>query len=134
MADLLPAKGLLELLAVLAGLRDIDWQWHVIGDGFIDPDYTRRFDDAATRFGLEPRIRRYGALDQAAIAQVMERMDLFVFSSRFEAYGMALAEAAAKGLPAVTTDVGAAARLYRHGATALLARRGHTALLRPSSA
>ena len=120
-ANLLPGKGLLELLGVLAGLRDIAWQWHLIGDRAMDVEYTRRFDAAAKRLRLEPRICQYGALDQAAIAQVMERMDLFVFPSRFEAYGMALAEAAAKGLPAVTTDVGAAARVYRHGITGLLA-------------
>jgi glycosyltransferase involved in cell wall biosynthesis len=34
---------------------------------------------------------------------------------------MALAEAAARCLPAVTTDVGAAARLYRHDVTGLVA-------------
>ncbi|MDB5921140.1 MAG: putative glycosyltransferase [Betaproteobacteria bacterium] len=120
-ANLLPGKALLELLVILAGLRDIDWRWHVIGDRAMDPEYTRGFDAAAKRLRLESRIRQYGALDQAAIAQVMDSMDLFVFPSRFEAYGMALAEAAAQGLPAVTTDVGAAARVYRHGTTALLA-------------
>jgi hypothetical protein len=120
-ANLLPGKGLLELLDMLAGLRDIDWQWHVIGDRVMDPEYTRRFDAAAKRLRLERRIRQHGVLDHAAIAQVMDGMDLFVFPSRFEAYGMALAEAAAKGLPAVTTEVGAAARVYRHGTTALLA-------------
>lgn len=120
-ANLLPGKGMVELLVVLGGLRDIAWRWHVIGDRAMDPEYTRRFDAAAKRLRLEPRIRQYGALDQAAIAQVMDSMDLFVFPSRFEAYGMALAEAAAKGLPAVTTEVGAAARIYRHGTTGLLA-------------
>jgi glycosyltransferase involved in cell wall biosynthesis len=119
-ANLLPGKGMLELLVVLAGLRDIAWHWHVIGDRAMDAEYTRRVDAEAKRLGLQPRIRQYGALDQPAIAQVMDSMDLFVFPSRFEAYGMALAEAAAKGLPAVTTDVGAAARIYHHGTTALL--------------
>jgi glycosyltransferase involved in cell wall biosynthesis len=51
-------------------------------------------------------------------------MDLFVYPSLFEAYGMALAEAAAAGVPAVTTDVGAAARIYHHGSTGFVIPAG----------
>ena len=51
----------------------------------------------------------------------MSDMDMFVFGSRFEAYGMALAEAAAMCLPAVTTNVGAAAQVYEHGKGGLVA-------------
>jgi glycosyltransferase involved in cell wall biosynthesis len=55
-----------------------------------------------------------------AIAALMRDMDAFAFASRFEAYGMALAEAAAAGLPAVSANVGAASRIYDHGSTGLL--------------
>jgi glycosyltransferase involved in cell wall biosynthesis len=119
-ANLIPAKGVLELLNVLAELRGLPWRWHLIGNADINPHYTRRFDDTARALGLAARIRRHGMLDQVAIAELMDRADLFVFSSRFEAYGMALAEAAARALPAVTTAVGAAERIYQHGLTGLL--------------
>jgi glycosyltransferase involved in cell wall biosynthesis len=123
-AHLLPAKGLLELLAPLAALRPIPWRWHLVGDADRDPQYTRRFRDTVARLGLEPRIRHHGVLDQSAIAALMDTVDMFVFPSRFEAYGMALAEAAARALPAVSTRVGAADGLYRHGMTGLLAPTG----------
>jgi glycosyltransferase involved in cell wall biosynthesis len=116
-ANFLPAKGLVELLIALSRVSHIDWRWHVVGDFIRDAVYTARFDDVARQFGLATRIVRHGTLDQQAIAHLMDDMDLFVFASRFEAYGMALAEAAAKCLPAVTTYVGAAASLYTHGRT-----------------
>jgi glycosyltransferase involved in cell wall biosynthesis len=119
-ANFVPAKGLVELLSALSRITRIEWRWHVIGDFIRDAVYTSRFDDAARQFGLAGRIVRHGTLDQQAIACLMDEMDLFVFASRFEAYGMALAEAAARRLPAVTTDVGAAASLYRHGSTGLV--------------
>jgi glycosyltransferase involved in cell wall biosynthesis len=120
-ANVLPAKGLVELLATLSRVSHIDWRWHVVGDMSRDAVYTARFDAAARQLGLAERIVRHGTLDQRAIVCLMDDMDLFVYASRFEAYGMALAEAAARRLPAVTTDVGAAASLYAHGSTGLLA-------------
>jgi glycosyltransferase involved in cell wall biosynthesis len=125
-ANFLPAKGLLETLFALSRVPHIDWLWHAIGDCTCDPVYTSRFDAAARQLGLDTRIVRHGALDQSAVAGVMKDMDLFVFASRFEAYGMALAEAAAMCLPAVTTDVGAAADLYEHDKAGLVAAADDT--------
>jgi glycosyltransferase involved in cell wall biosynthesis len=120
-ANFVAAKGLLELLLALSRVSHVEWRWHVIGDFTRDAVYTSRFDDAARRLGLTARIVRHGTLDPQAIARLMDDMDVFVFASRFEAYGMALAEAAARCLPAVTTDVGAATSLYSHGTTGLIA-------------
>ncbi len=120
-ANLLPGKGMLELLAALARVAHVAWRWHVIGDRACDRVYTRRFDSTAQHLGLAARIVHHGVLDHASIARLMEGMDLFVLASRYEAYGMALAEAAAHCLPAVTTGVGAAAVLYEHGGTGLIA-------------
>jgi glycosyltransferase involved in cell wall biosynthesis len=120
-ANVLPAKGFVELLFALSRVSHVDWHWHVVGDAACDAVYRSRFDAAARQLGLAERIVLHGTLDQGAIATLMDDMDLFVYASRFEAYGMALAEAAARRLPAVTTDVGAAASLYAHGRTALLA-------------
>jgi glycosyltransferase involved in cell wall biosynthesis len=127
-ANMLPEKGLVDLLGVLAGLQDLQWCWHVVGEETVDAAYTRRFADMTRHFGLDARIRRYGQLDQNAVAQLMQRMDVFVFPSLFEAYGMALAEAAAVGLPAVTTDVGAASNIYRHESTGFVIPSGETGL------
>jgi len=120
-ANFWPGKGMLEVLAALAQLERIPWRWHVVGDRTCDAVYTRRFDAEARRLGVQNRIVHHGSLDHGAIVDLMDEVDLFVSGSRYEAYGMALAEAAARCLPAVSTDVGAAADLYRHGTTGLLA-------------
>lgn len=116
-ANLLPAKGLTELLEILAGLGHCDWAWHVAGDDRIDPNYARRFRSRVADLGLQTRIFLHGVLDTPELARLLGAMDVFAFASRYEAYGMALAEAAAVGLPIVTTDVGEAARIVRHGET-----------------
>ncbi|WP_434110599.1 glycosyltransferase family 4 protein [Methylocaldum sp. GT1TLB] len=116
-ANLLPAKGLTELLEILAGLRQCDWAWHVAGYDRIDPNYAGRFRSRIADLGLQTRIFLHGVLDTPELARFLGGMDVFAFASRFEAYGMALAEAAAVGLPAVITDVGEASRIVRHGET-----------------
>jgi glycosyltransferase involved in cell wall biosynthesis len=116
-ANLLPAKGLTELLEILAELRYCDWAWHVAGDDRIDPNYAGRFRSRVADLGLQTRIFLHGVLDTPELARFLGGMDVFAFASRFEAYGMALAEAAAVGLPIVTTEVGEASRIVRHGET-----------------
>jgi glycosyltransferase involved in cell wall biosynthesis len=119
-ANFLPAKGQLDLLEILAALEHLDWEWHLAGDESADPDYTRQFLQQSSRLRLNQRIVRHGVLETPDLARLLARMDLFAFPSRYEAYGMALAEAAAVGLPIVTTAVGEAARLVRHGETGFM--------------
>ncbi|HEY0879114.1 MAG TPA: glycosyltransferase [Zeimonas sp.] len=119
-SNLLPAKGLLELLPTLASLRSLPWRWHLVGDGGADPEYSRSFDETSRRLGLAARLVRHGPLEARAIVERMDLADVFVFPSRHESYGMALAEAAARSLPAVACRVGDAGRLYRDGIDALL--------------
>ncbi len=119
-ANLVPAKGLVETLPLLASLQALAWRWHVVGDGGVDPDCTRRFDETARKLGLADRIVRHGALDASAIVERMDGADLLVFPSRFESYGMVLAEAAARALPVLGYRVGAAGRLFDDGVDAIL--------------
>ncbi|HYE36907.1 glycosyltransferase [Methylocaldum sp.] len=120
-ANLLPAKGLTELLEILAKLQHYCWAWHLVGDDRTDPGYTERFRSRIAELGLQTRITRHGVLDTPKLAQLLGAMDIFAFASRFEAYGMALAEAAAVGLPIVTTAVGEASRIVQHGKTGFVA-------------
>ncbi|MCD6681232.1 MAG: glycosyltransferase [Burkholderiaceae bacterium] len=129
-SNLLPAKGLLDLLRALASLRSLAWRWHVVGDGRGDPDYARRFDEESRRLRLATRIVRHGPLDARGVAERMDLADVFVFPSRFESYGMVLAEAAARALPALACRVGDAEQLFRDGIDALLVTPGDEDALR----
>ena len=57
--------------------------------------------------GLEERVQFTGDLDSAALAAEYDRADLFVLPTLYEGYGMAVAEALARGLPVVSTATGA---------------------------
>jgi glycosyltransferase involved in cell wall biosynthesis len=120
-ANLLPAKGHGDILAALAGIEDAAWQWHVVGDECPEPAYAASFWTQADAAGFRSRIVRHGVLDAPDLAALLSRMDLFAFASRFESYGMALAETVAAGLPGVTTAVGEAERIVRHGETGFVA-------------
>ena len=114
-AGLVPGKRLLPLLEMLAGCPG-DWHWHVVS-GLGAPAYRNDFIAALKQFNLSQRVTLYDALAQAAMARLLADMDLFAYFSAEEVYGMALAEAAALGLPIVTTDVGDASLLVEHGKT-----------------
>ncbi|MEB2319134.1 MAG: glycosyltransferase family 4 protein [Pseudomonadota bacterium] len=119
-AHLLPPKGHGLLLDALAQARDLPWHWHVVGDDIRSPATARELRERAAVHGLAQRITWHGALGQEAVAALMAGSDLFVFPSTFEAYGMAMAEAVAAGLPVLAHRVGAAEQLVRHEATGCL--------------
>ena len=114
-AGLVPGKRLLPLLEMLAGCPG-DWHWHVVS-GLSAPAYRNDFIAAVRQFNLRQRVTLHDALGQAAMARLLADMDLFAYFSAEEVYGMALAEAAAVGLPIVTTNVGDASLLVEHGKT-----------------
>jgi glycosyltransferase involved in cell wall biosynthesis len=123
-AHLVPAKGHGELLEILRQLRHLQWHWHLAGDCDRSPETVRRLRERAALAGLTDRITFHGVLRQEAVATLMAESDLMVLPSTFEAYGMAVAEAAAAGLPVLSNRVGAAEQLIEHGATGFLATAG----------
>ncbi len=114
-ASLVPGKRLLPLLQMLAGCPS-DWHWHVV-IGLSAPAYRHDFIAALKEFNLRQRVTLHDALGQSAMVRLLADMDLFAYFSAEEVYGMALAEAAALGLPIVTTEVGDASILVEHGKT-----------------
>jgi len=122
-AHLSPDKGHGQLLEILERLRHLHWQWQVVGDcsSALASETVRRLRERAARAGLTQRIAFHGALPQDAVAALMAASDLLIAPSTFEAYGMAVAEAAASGLPVLSNRVGAAQQLIEHGVTGFLA-------------
>jgi glycosyltransferase involved in cell wall biosynthesis len=123
-ANLLPAKGHEGALRILEQLRCEPWHWHLVGHAENGREGLARLRARAEQAGLTERITFHGALAQPQVAALMAAADLLLQPSAFESYGMALAEAAAVGLPAIAFRVGAAERLVRHGGTGLLAPPG----------
>jgi glycosyltransferase involved in cell wall biosynthesis len=106
------------LAASLGMLSDLDWSLDVVGDG------AARGEVAAALAPLGPRIRWRGALSKAAVAAALGEADLFVWPAINEAFGMALLEAQASGLPVVAGASGGVSGIVADRETGLLVPPG----------
>jgi glycosyltransferase involved in cell wall biosynthesis len=106
-ASLTPRKGHLVLLEALAGLLDLEWHLTCVGSADRDPQAAQAVRATIARLGLDDRVSLVGEQDEAGLAPLYDRADLFVLASYHEGYGMVLAEALARGLPIVATKAGA---------------------------
>lgn len=100
MGRLVRQKGFDLLLDAFARIADRhpDWSLTIIGKGPLRPE----LEQQRTALKLDDRV--YFAGELADPFPLLCSADLFVFSSRFEGFGMALAEAMACGLPVVSFD------------------------------
>lgn len=102
-----PRKDQRLLIEALAGLKDRAWELRIAGDLERNGEHLARLRELVRHHGLEDRVAFLGALDGEAFEAEWRRADLFVASSRHEGFGMAVAEAVARGLPVITTTAGA---------------------------
>jgi glycosyltransferase involved in cell wall biosynthesis len=97
---LYPVKGQAMLLRAAAPVPTV--RVRIAGEGPLRV----RLEQLAGELGLDERLDLMGGVDHGALAGVYGAARVFVQTSRHEAQGMALLEAAACGVPAVGTPVG----------------------------
>ncbi len=102
------------LAGALAKLPDRPWRLIVVGDG------PTRADVVAAVAPFGDRVRLIGAVDATRLNEIYAAADLMVWPAVQEAYGMALLEAQAAGLPVVAGDVGGVPDIVRDGRTGVL--------------
>lgn len=107
------------LARALSGLSDRPWRLLVAGDG-------PRRDDILSLFPAD-RLDWRGAVDPDAIAGIYAAGDIFVWPAINEAFGVALLEAQAAGLPVVAGAAGGVPDIVRDGETGLVAPEGDVA-------
>lgn len=108
---LVPRKGHDVLLRALAGLADLKWSLTVAGPEDRDPVHARGLRASAEELGVAQRVVFAGAVDAAALEALYAGADIFALATHWEGYGMAVAEALARGLPIAVTAGGAVAEL-----------------------
>lgn len=93
-------KGFDTLVDVFAMVhkKHPDWVVNIYGDG----NYKEEIAKYITEKGLDGVVVLKGRTDDVPAA--MKEASFFILSSRFEGFGMVLAEAMAQGLPAVSFD------------------------------
>lgn len=109
-----------QLAEALGRLTDRPWRLLVVGDGPAAPDVRT----ALAR--LEPRTTWLGVLDEAVLANTYQAADLLVWPAVREAFGMALLEAQASGLPVVAGKTDGVPAVVSDGETGLLPPPGDT--------
>ena len=100
-------KGFDTLVAALAQIADLPWESRIAGSLDRDSAAAAELREAIARNGLDRRVILLGPLDDQTLAAEYDRARLFVLPSHFEGYGMAFAEALARGLPVIGCAGGA---------------------------
>lgn len=119
-ATVTPRKNHPTLAAALGRIKHLDWRWRIVGSRDRDPAAARELDAAVAAHGLEERVVYLGEIGATELAREYAGADLFALASRFEGYGMAYAEALARGLPVIAGAGGATAKTVPAEAGAVL--------------
>ena len=88
-------------------IRDLEWSCVCAGGLDRARGYAAGVMRQVAEAELEGRIRFVGEHDETRLDALYDESSLFVSASHYEGYGMALAEALARGLPIVSTTGGA---------------------------
>ena len=102
----------------LAGLLDLPWSLEVVGDGPARPEVEHALHP------VRERVCWAGAIEAAAVAERLAAADLCVWPAINEAFGMALLEAQASGLPVIAGGGAGIGEVIKSGVTGLLVPPG----------
>jgi glycosyltransferase involved in cell wall biosynthesis len=127
--NLIPRKGLHNLLEAVAQLPQSDWQLDVVGDTVVSPRYTQQIQQTITKQNLGDNVTLHGPLNDEPLAEKMANSDLLVVPSSYEGYGIVYLEGMGFGLPAIAGKGGAAHEIITEGVDGFLVGDGETAVL-----
>lgn len=102
------------LARAFARLPPSGWTLTVVGDGPAEAEVRKLLEG--------PNVTFVGRSDEAGVAKLYAESDLFLWPAVDEAYGMAILEAQATGLPVVAGEVGGVGTIVEQGVTGMLVR------------
>ena len=94
-------KGLDLALRALAGLKDLDWEWRIAGDG----PQMEALKTLANELEISQRVEFIGWQGRDDLIEQYRRANLFLFPSRHEGMPNAVLEAMASGLPVIASKI-----------------------------
>jgi glycosyltransferase involved in cell wall biosynthesis len=123
-------KGHDVAFRALASVPHRNWRITCAGSVERDRAFVDQLRAIAAHSGIADRVTLTGELDDEALSTVYDEADVFVLATLHETYGMAVAEALARGLPIVSTTVGAIRDLVGDEAGLLVSPGDERALAR----
>ena len=127
-ASIIPRKGLDVLVDALDKIQHLEWECICAGDLDRSPDYVSKLLNSVAEKHLSNRILFTGECSNSTIAKLYDLSTIFVLPSLYEGYGMALTEAAVRGLPVISTTGGAIPHTLK-GTPAFLVPPGNSTCL-----
>ena len=109
-------KGLDLALRALSGLKELDWEWRIAGDG-PQLEFLKRL---AQELGIAERVTFLGWQSREQLIRQYQHANLFLFPSRHEGMPNAVLEAMASGLPVIASRIAGSEELVVHDETGLL--------------
>ena len=119
-------KGYDLALLALAGLKEIEWEWRIAGDG---PQLSS-LQALIEEHDLQGRVHFLGWQTTEQLKKQYAEANLFLFPSRHEGMPNAVLEAMASGLPVVATNIAGNEELVVNGETGTLVPVEDAAALR----
>jgi glycosyltransferase involved in cell wall biosynthesis len=105
-ATLNAIKGHSLLIRSLARLREMNWRLSCAGSTTRDTPTAAAIRRLICETGLEDRVTLLGELPATELQRLLDTADVFALATHFETFGMAVAEAVARGLPVISTRTG----------------------------
>jgi glycosyltransferase involved in cell wall biosynthesis len=99
-------KGQDVVVSALGNLADLGWRCTFVGALDRDPEFVDRILESARTSSIAERLRFVGPLAGPELAAAYADADLLLLASQAETYGMVVAEALARGVPVIGTEVG----------------------------
>ena len=109
-------KGLDLAMHALSGLKDLDWEWRIAGDG-PQIDFLKLL---ANQLSIADRVQFLGWQSREQLIEQYQQASLFLFPSRHEGMPNAVLEAMASGLPVIASRIAGNEELVVDGETGLL--------------
>jgi glycosyltransferase involved in cell wall biosynthesis len=119
-ANLTPAKGILDALEALTALRELPWQLTLVGALDAEVTHVAELRMLVAQRNLDGRVRFCGARSHAETLAMLHESDLLVVSSYTENCPLVALEAAKAGVPVVGYAVGGLPDLVESGVTGRL--------------
>jgi glycosyltransferase involved in cell wall biosynthesis len=109
-------KGLDLAMHALGGLKELNWEWRIAGDG----PQMLMLQSLAQELGLSDRVVFLGWQSREQMLESYKKSNVFLFPSRHEGMPNAILEAMASGLPVVATCIAGNEELVIDGKTGYL--------------
>jgi glycosyltransferase involved in cell wall biosynthesis len=109
-------KGLDLAMRALGGLKELEWEWRIAGDGPQMPF----LQSLAKELGIERRVLFVGWQSREGLIECYRQANIFLFPSRHEGMPNAMLEAMASGLPVIASCIAGSEELVVDGTNGYL--------------